>query len=255
MQQLHLVTLDEDLSALVFSGRRGAKTGAYRLNLSPELCDALEEAISTWRKSRPNRDRPTDRVEPSAVTPRDIQTQLRAGRSVDEIAADSDLDSSWVERFAAPIRAEQERVLEKAHDLSLELRSCLSGLPLGKAARRVLLSRGIELNDGEYRDAWRVTMIDRASWLVRLSFMQRSRVQEADWQLELHHNELFPLNKLATELGWVDERGRPADPTPRAPRVPNVVPQVSVPKKAAIKKAATKKAATKNVAASKQAKN
>ena len=103
MQQLHLVGFTTDLDGLIFSARRGAKSGGYlvalddrfvalikeavRLQTGVDLDEEIEEenASQTGGRRRGRAARYLIQVD-SALTPKEIQARLRAGRTVEEIA-------------------------------------------------------------------------------------------------------------------------------------------------------------------------
>lgn len=50
----------------------------------------------------------------SALTPREIQTRVRSGQSLEEVAAAAGMGVDWVEPYAAPVLAEREFIAEQA---------------------------------------------------------------------------------------------------------------------------------------------
>ena len=56
--------------------------------------------------------RGADRVE-SRLPIGEIQTRLRRGRSLKDVAKDAGVEQEWVERFAAPVFAEQAEVISR----------------------------------------------------------------------------------------------------------------------------------------------
>ena len=101
MQQLHLVGFTTDHRGLVFSVRRGAKSGSYVVPLDGELCAIVDEF-----RGRSDRSTTARRGTESGLSVREVQSRLRRGSSIAEVARVAGVDESWVERFASPVLAE-----------------------------------------------------------------------------------------------------------------------------------------------------
>ena len=233
MQQLHLVGFTTDLEGLILSPRKGAKSVGYMLALDEQLLDSIEDA----QRLRDDRDAPLSelvqrdessgdapseavvvrrRPKPqSELTPREIQARLRAGSTVDSVAREAGVDREWVLRFAAPIVAEQGRVVEQAQRLTfVKNRVGPSSQPLGTSVQWNLAEKGIHLSDEEYDAGWRAFNLHGTTWAVRFAFTSRRRAHEAQWEVDLRESRLTSRNRLASELAYV-EPGRPRRwPTP-----------------------------------------
>ncbi|HYH51870.1 MAG TPA: septation protein SepH, partial [Acidimicrobiia bacterium] len=101
---------------------------AKRGDMVLEIDDRLIEAIDKAQRLRTQDE--GDRLESNALptkvgvngegdevtrlTPREIQQRLRAGESIAALARSSGTDEAWIRRFAAPVLAEQARVIERA---------------------------------------------------------------------------------------------------------------------------------------------
>ena len=130
MRKLHVVGFTTDLDGLIFSTRKGSKSGSFVVTIGDELMDKLAEVERLRNGDEPGsvpsaggRTRPDSggvaRVRPqSELTPREIQARLRAGRTIDEVAKEAKCPREWVEKFAPPIVAEQAQVVELARSLT-----------------------------------------------------------------------------------------------------------------------------------------
>lgn len=228
MQQLHLVGFTTDLEGLIFSARKGAKSGGYLVLLDEKLRATVEDALrlrngpttndddESGGSARPRRPRPE-----STLSPREIQARLRSGSTIAEVARDAGVDEEWVSRFAVPIQAEQAQVVGRARRLAfVKSRLGASALPLGTAVRWNLADKGILLFDDDYEAAWSAYNLQGASWVVRFEYTSRQKRQHAEWEVDLREGELFARNRTASELGYVDaarRRRRPPalEPSPR----------------------------------------
>ncbi|MDP9071792.1 MAG: septation protein SepH, partial [Actinomycetota bacterium] len=277
MQQLHLVGFTTDLEGLIFSPRKGAKSGGYLVVLDDQLLDSIEDA----QRLRDERDNPAspgvqvDAASPepapvrqrpkphSELSPREIQARLRAGASVPDVARAAGVDEEWVLRFATPILAEQARVVERAQQLTfVKTRLGPSSQPLGTSVQWNLAEKGVHLSDDEYDAGWSAFNLHGTTWVVRFSFWSRKRTHTAEWEVELRTAELTSRSRLASDLGYVEPgrgRKRPASPEPGAGRESAARPSDAVATKraTAAKKAAPAKrgaGGTKKTAPTKAAK-
>lgn len=251
MQKLHLVGLTTDLTGLIFSARKGSKSGGYVVPVDAQLLaviadtlqrrngDAVAEGLDTSlleAEAPPPRPLRTPRPQ-SALSPREMQARLRAGRTIEEVAKAAGVDATWVEPFAVPILAEQRRVVDRAIALSYaKPRQGPSALPLAASVRRNLADKGLRLTDDEFDAAWGAYHEEDARWVLRFAYTSRGRRQLAEWDVDLREGEVVARNRLASALGHV----------PSVRRRPRPVTAAPVKKKAPAKKAsvAAKKGAT-----------
>ncbi|MCU1374422.1 MAG: DNA-binding protein, partial [Actinomycetia bacterium] len=279
MQKLHLVGFTADFDGLIFSTRKGAKSGSFVVPLDGRLMKQIAEAerlrgggpvrVDEHRLNSPRLVRPE-----SALNPREMQDRIRSGWSLDEVAAEAGVDLDWVRRFAAPVLAEVGRVVERSRVAVYDKpRVGPSSLPLGAAVRRNVLERGVRLLDEEVEEAWSAYQLDEDVWVVRFAYTSRGRLQEAEWLYDVETEELSSHNRLAALLGHVTHRrkrstnpapvstvpkpskattkaaraaSRPSPPRPASrpgpkPSAKPVVKRTSTPRKAAAKKAAAAK--------------
>src|SRR3954469_7030966 len=92
VQQLHLVGFTTDHQSLIFSVRRGAKSGSFRIAVDESLVAAFEEA-KAWLESMAEQGDGEDGAESeaheqvdrpqSALSVREVQALLRRGLSVE----------------------------------------------------------------------------------------------------------------------------------------------------------------------------
>jgi hypothetical protein len=134
-----------------------------------------------------------------------MQARLRAGRTVAAVAAEAGVEVEWVERFAAPVLAEQAAAVARAGQLVLRTpRRGESDRALAASVRRNLVDRGIRLADDEFDAAWSSFQQAADEWLVRFHYRSRGRELDAEWMMEPASGVLTARNRLATELGYVD---------------------------------------------------
>jgi hypothetical protein len=232
MPKLHLVGITPDHRGLVLSEHARAKHGDMVLEIDDRLLEAinkahrlrtqqeghrLESAALPSRREAGNGEGATPRL-----TPREIQQRLRAGESVAALARSSGTDEAWIRRFAAPVLAEQAKVVELARSLTFTKRGVgPSGAALGPAVASNVIDRGGPFTLPELEAGWGAYQHPEGGWHVTFTFPLRGRRQRAEWELDLASGELTARNKLASELAW-RETGRKAPPAkaakPPAPR-------------------------------------
>ncbi|HEV8114946.1 MAG TPA: septation protein SepH, partial [Acidimicrobiales bacterium] len=225
MHQLHLVGFTADHDGLIFSTRRDATSGAYVVGIDDALFSALEEArrAAMAEPNDPTAQADAERVKAlrptqrSSLSVRDIQSRLRTGVTLVEVAAEAGVDEEWVARFAAPVLAEQAAVVERALPMTFTTnRKGASSRPLGDSVRWNLADRHIAVDAGSQAAGWTAFQLAPGQWGVRFSYLSRGRQQVAEWEVSFEADELTARNRLASELGYV-EPGARRRPQPEPP--------------------------------------
>jgi hypothetical protein len=233
VQKLHLVGFTTDHRALILSVRRGARTGGYVLELDDAVTASVADALARRAaalEAEPAAEptplpQPVERPE-SALTVRQLQSRLRAGRTIEDVAAEAGVEPEWVARFAPPVVAEQGRVIEATKAARLE-RSRLgaSGLPLGAAVYRNLVERGVRTTADELDRGWSARQGADGRWLVTLTYISRGRRQQPTWELAGARGPIRADDRLAAELAFVAPDPTLSSPKPgKPPKVPVTAP-------------------------------
>ena len=116
----------------------------------------------------------------SPLRPRDIQARVRAGESVDDVAAAGGVSAAHVERFAYPVLLERARVAEiarRAHPLLPGDAARTDERTLGEIVAATFAARGQDLDDGR----WDASKVEGASWIVTLSWQAGRSDNVARW--------------------------------------------------------------------------
>lgn len=128
-----------------------------------DLIDAVDEVASYVADhgsgsespdEAPVEERPPSqpRVE-SSLSVKEVQTRLRAGEPVEAVATDAGVDPGWVERFAAPVRAEQRRIVERAMVSHLQRpRAGRSAVSLRQAITAAMAERKVHMSAEQFED-------------------------------------------------------------------------------------------------------
>jgi len=215
--------MTRDLDGLIFSVRKGSKSGSFVVPIDLALIDTLESADRLRREADSvgaglRGGRPMGPRAESQLTPREMQARLRAGHTVEEVAKAAGVHPEWVERFEAPVAAERSRVVETALGMtSSKARVGDSALPLAESVRVNLHDKGVA--QPAELEGWSAQSLDGTRWLVRYEYVSRQRRQKAEWELDFETRSLTPRNRTATELGYVNSARRRV-PLASVPRVP-----------------------------------
>ena len=146
------------------------------------------------------------------LTPREIQTRIRAGASVDEVAEAAGVPSERIEGFASPVLAEREHIAATALAGSVRRRSDSSAhRTLNVTVTDRLAGRGVSA-DAIAWDAWRGA--DR-TWTLVARYEIGATPREAVFHYQQQGKVCVPANDdarwLTGELSALP--GSPDDPT------------------------------------------
>ena len=152
MRNARLVGLSPDGTTLIVADDRGE-----------ELALAADDRLrATLRRDVPQpgrRETPMD----SPLSPRDIQTRIRAGESLEDVAAVAGLPLERVERFAAPVLAEREHLALMALSSTVRRRGETSGhRNLRTTVADRLLKQGVDVD----RLVWDAHRVEDGRWAV-----------------------------------------------------------------------------------------
>ena len=221
MQRLHLVGFTSEVDGLIFSVRRGAKSGGYVVALDEQLLASIREAArlqsgedgasADGDGGRRGRMAAVD----SGLTPKEIQSRLRSGRTVAEVAEEAGTTEEWIRRFASPVLAEQTRIVGRAIVVRCRAnRKGESAEPLAESVVLNLIERGLSFTDDEVGAGWSAYHVRDSSWVVRFQFQTPRTLLVARWGYDGVDGTVVPLNRLGTELGFVEAGRRRRKPFP-----------------------------------------
>jgi len=240
VQQLHLVGFTTDLQGLIFSARRGAKSGSFVVQLDQKLVETIaeahrrrngdgadggpiEELLEGQAGERPRPSRPPR--PDSLLTPREIQGRLRTGRTIEQVAREARVDTDWVDRWAAPVIAEQQKVVARARAMTFgKPRGGASVEPLGRSVAWSVANKGVWLAPEQFDLAWSAYQ-SLDSWIVRFRYKSRGRDHVAEWEVT-GDDELVALDRTASQLAYLDRARRRKLP-PRSQMVEATEPAVA----------------------------
>ena len=145
--------------------------------------------------------RPRPAANPSAprVAPREIQQRIRAGRTVDEVVAETGADRAQVERFEGPILAERRYTVEQARAVPVRLEHDDDPLAAEQVTFGEAIDRRLErLDAASIRwDAWKEP---ESEWHIGLDFDAEGVTRNALWAFDARTRALQPLSPAAITL-------------------------------------------------------
>jgi hypothetical protein len=224
-QPLRVVGRNQEGTLLFVVDRAGNR---FELPIDTTLRSALGNSVSTPTSATPDT---TSTAKPAAhlrlatltevPTPREIQTLVRGGASIAEIAERSGLSEEKIDRYAGPILRERFHIAQQALGTVIR-RASSEGAELGSVVAARLTSRGVASDEMEW-DSWRR---DDGKWTIVLTYPSSGGVQHAHWVLDNVRRTLTAEDESARWLTG-DER---SSAEKIATRLEEIAPQLPVAK-------------------------
>ena len=193
MRELKVVGLDADGKRIICETANGSAT-ADKFVLRVD--DRLKAAV---RGDRAVSNQPQIEVEvPNSLRPRDIQSRIRAGASVEQLAAAAGVSPERVMRFAHPVLLERSRAAELATASHPILPDGPSVLTLLETVTGALISRGLDPEATKW-DAWRN---EDSRWTVQFGWKAGRSDNVAHFRFSpgAHGGTTTAFDDAATEL-------------------------------------------------------
>ncbi|WP_026424729.1 septation protein SepH [Actinokineospora inagensis] len=142
----------------------------------------------------------------SQMRPREIQTRIRAGESVEQVSEAAGIPVHKVERFAYPVLLERSRTAELAQRAHPVREDGPDLQTLGEVVAHAFGLRGQDLAVADW-DSWRG---EDGKWVVQLSWTAGRSLNRAHWSFHpgAHGGTVSPLDEHAHDL---------LDPQPNRP--------------------------------------
>jgi hypothetical protein len=133
----------------------------------------------------------------SGTSPREIQSLLRSGLSVAEVADRTGEDADHISRFEAPITAELAFVLERALAVPVTTHDDDDATTFGVAIDSRLRDQGGSVS------RWQAYRLND-EWIVGAEFTIGSVVEDATWTFDPRKLTLVPTNAVAVRVSKAD---------------------------------------------------
>ena len=195
MRELKVIGLDVDGKRIIFEGRDPADKYTVRVD------DRLRAAVRGDRAARVGQialDLDTKGTAKGALRPKDIQSRIRAGASVAQIAESAGMEISKVERFAHPVLLERSRAAELATAAHPVLSDGPAVTTLLESITSRLGGRGLSAESTNW-DAWRN---DDGRWTVQVGWRAGLSENLAHFRFSpgAHGGTVTPIDDCAREL-------------------------------------------------------
>jgi hypothetical protein len=189
MRELTLIGLDVDGKHIICEGGEPADRFLVAVD------DRLRAAV---RGDRSWLGQKSDTEARGVLRPKDIQSRIRAGASVEEVAAASGMDVLKVERFAHPVLLERQRAAELATAAHPVLADGPALATLLETVAGALASRGLGAESTTW-DAWRS---DDGRWTVRMGWQAGLSENFAHFRFTpgAHGGTVTAIDEAASEL-------------------------------------------------------
>lgn len=190
MRELTLIGLDVDGKHVICEGGDPADKFLVRVD------DRLRAAVRGDRAGLIENNK--DNEAKGVLRPKDIQSRIRAGASVQEVAESSGMDVSKIERFAHPVLLERQRAAELATAAHPVLADGPAVETLLETISTALASRSLS-SEATNWDAWRT---DDGRWTVRMSWNAGLSENFAHFRFTpgAHGGTVTAIDEAASEL-------------------------------------------------------
>ncbi|WP_378146615.1 septation protein SepH [Cnuibacter sp. UC19_7] len=181
MQELTVIGVEN--GALVVASDAGER---FRIVIDDVLQSRMRQSLASAAGGR-------------KVSPREIQTHIRAGLSASEVAELTGAALEYVERFEGPVLAERQFMVDSA--LRVPVQPTGPADPLGEEPLSTF-GEAIEgrLESLSATDVRWASWKDEEGWTVKLTFTASQIDHDARWQFDPKRHSLSPLNSEATTL-------------------------------------------------------
>lgn len=186
MRPVRFVAVSEDGQALVLADEVGRLLALPR---DDRLVEALRPEAQGGQVIHPT----SGAAQPS-LSPRDIQSRIRAGESADDVARIAGVPVDRVLRYAGPVL--QERAMLAQHARRTRLRNSESGASLAEVADGRLAQHGVDAE----KISWDAYRRDDGSWRIVATWPSGKATAQAVWELDRARTLVTPHDDMAHYL-------------------------------------------------------
>ena len=192
MRELKVVGLDADGKRIICETADTGEKFAVRVD------NRLKAAVRGDRAASNQTQIEVEVEVPNSLRPRDIQSRIRAGASVEQLAAASGVSPERIMRFAHPVLLERSRAAELASASHPILPDGPSVLTLLETVTGALISRGLDPEATKW-DAWRN---EDSRWTVQFGWKAGRSDNVAHFRFSpgAHGGTTTAFDDAATEL-------------------------------------------------------
>ena len=178
----------------------------YRLPLEDQLRSAITQPrlVAVSGGQYPTR---TNLNDEPVVTVKEIQSRLRAGETILDLARSTGWSTEKIEKFSGPILQERAYIISVA--LTTQLRRESNSPSLSNATKAQLAPRGVNMDEVE----WNTARAQDGSWKITISYPTREGTAGATWSFDVHNHSLIALDEGAKWINGEEKELRAKVPT------------------------------------------
>ncbi|MPQ99326.1 DUF3071 domain-containing protein [Modestobacter sp. I12A-02628] len=132
----------------------------------------------------------------TALSPRVIQSRIRAGESPEQVAEASGTKVERILRFAHPVLLERARVAEQARDARVRLSEGTTGTPLQQFVAERLRLLGGDVDEV----SWDAHRGEDGTWLVSVGWRSEHKAGTTVWAFDLPARTATPADAATTDF-------------------------------------------------------
>jgi hypothetical protein len=187
MRALRVVGLDHEGALVCECTERGER---FTLPVDDKLRAAARGELARVEPTKTELEKP--------MRPREIQARIRAGESVEQVAAVAGMAPEKVDRFAYPVLLERSRTAELAQQAHPVRQDGPDARTLGEVVAGTFAQRGQDYSAAVW-DSWRG---DDGKWIIQLQWQAGRSENRAHWTYHpgAHGGTVTTLDDLALDL-------------------------------------------------------
>lgn len=167
---------------------------AHGQNFRVVIDDRLEQGILASKQIREENNEPARGITRSSIPISTIQSMVRAGDDIANIAEHFAISEALVRRFAKPVETEKKYALDQF------LVAPAPGSLRHRTVRDVLAASLDTVNIPMSAVQWKTTRQGHNPWQIEASFTLSGQTIRAQWSWNLHDNTVTPLNTTGGRL-------------------------------------------------------
>ena len=156
---------------------------------------------------RASRGETGNRLDAPSITPREIQEEIRVGRTIDEVTASSGAPEEYVRKFAQPVLDELNHAVLNALTVRLEIAGDRFNEPMAREFGEIIKSRLAASGAGIER--WSAMKAPDHGFFIYCEFEIEGETKKATWSYDPKRLALAPENETAIALSSQERLGTP----------------------------------------------
>ena len=148
-----------------------------------------------------------NRLDVPSISPREIQEEIRVGRTIEQVIASSGAPEEYVRKFAQPVLDELNHAVLNALTVRLEIAGDRFNEPMAREFGEIIKSRLAASGAGIER--WSAMKAPDQGFFIYCEFEIDGETKKATWSYDPKRLALAPENETAIALSSQDRLGTP----------------------------------------------